>query len=270
MKKMIALLLTLTLFVLPAALAEDGVTHVLLGQDPSPAPIGWINEDGTVDGYDRAVILAVDELLEDYELEVEVTDFQGLFAGVDSGRYGAIVDDLTWKPERAERYLFSNEYYVWNTTVVAVREGDDSIRSLADLGGKKTVTKADGAFVQLFLENYNEQNPDNPVQIVYSDQDRLVSYQQLAEGQVDFLVQELASLLTYEEDFGIALDYLLPTMEEQRQMQDPAGYWVFPQTEEGEKLRDAVDAAIVTLRENGTLSELAVQYFGFDIFEGID
>ena len=271
MKKLLSTLLALALMLtLPAALAEGEATKILVGQDPSPAPIGWIDENGNVDGYDRAVINAVDELLEEYEFEVEVTDFQGLFAGVDTGRYKIIVDDLTWKPERAERYLFSNNYYVWNTTVIAVRKGDDSIKTVEDLAGKRTVLHANGAFDQLFVENFNEQHTDNPVSITYSDQDRLVSYRQLAEGQIDFLVQELASLLTYQKDFGIELDYVLPTMEEQQQMQDPAGYFVFPMTEEGETLRDAVDGAIAELRQNGTLSELAVKYFGFDIFEGID
>ena len=259
MKKMLCVLLVLILTAaLTATMANAEVIKILVGQDPSPAPIGWINEDGTVDGYDRAVINAVDELLEDYEFEIEVTDFQGLFAGVDSGRYQIIVDNLTWKPERAERYLFSENYYVWNTTVIAVRKGDDSIKSIEDLAGKRTVLKATGAFA------------DNPVKITYSEQDRLVSYQQLADGQIDFLIQELASLLTYEEDFGIELDYVLPSMEEQKEMQDPAGYFVFPKTEDGEAIREAVDGAILTLRENGTLSELAIEYFGFDIFEGIE
>ena len=271
MKKMLCVLLVLILTAaLTATMANAEVIKILVGQDPSPAPIGWINEDGTVDGYDRAVINAVDELLEDYEFEIEVTDFQGLFAGVDSGRYQIIVDNLTWKPERAERYLFSENYYVWNTTVIAVRKGDDSIKSIEDLAGKRTVLKATGAFDQLFVENFNDEHTDNPVKITYSEQDRLVSYQQLADGQIDFLIQELASLLTYEEDFGIELDYVLPSMEEQKEMQDPAGYFVFPKTEEGEAIREAVDGAILTLRENGTLSALAIEYFGFDIFEGIE
>ena len=73
MKKLMSILLTLALLcAMPAALAEEGVTRVLLGQDPSPAPLGWINADGSVDGYDRAVINAVDELLPEYEFDVEV------------------------------------------------------------------------------------------------------------------------------------------------------------------------------------------------------
>ena len=34
------------------------------------------------------------------------------------------------------------------------------------------------------------------------------------------------------------LDYVLPSMEEQKKMQDPAGYFVFPKTEEGEAIRE--------------------------------
>lgn len=141
MKKLLSILLIAALTVIaPAALAEEGVTRVLLGQDPSPSPIGWINEDGTVDGYDRAVINAVDELLPEYEFDVEVTDFPSLFTGIDSGRYAAIIDNLSWKQERADRYLYSNEYYLWTTTVIAFQKGRTDIASLEDLGGKSTVT----------------------------------------------------------------------------------------------------------------------------------
>lgn len=98
----------------------------------------------------------------------------------------------------------------------------------------------------------------------------LVTYQQIAEGQVDFLAQELGVLRSYEEQFGIDLDYLLPTKEEQEQMQNPAGYWLFPKTEEGEKLQQAVDGAFRTLKENGTLVELAEKYYGFNVFEGLE
>ncbi len=271
MKKLLSILLIAALTVIaPTALAEEGATRVLLGQDPSPAPVGWINADGTVDGYDRAVINAVDELLPEYEFEVEVTDFPSLFTGIDSGRYAAIVDNLTWKQERADRYLYSSEYYLWTTTVIAYQKGRTDIASLEDLGGKSTVTRADGAFIQLFCESYNEAHPDNPINITYSDQDLLVTYQQIVEGQVDFLAQELGALRNYEEQFGIDLDYLLPTKEEQEQMQNPAGYWIFPKTEEGEKLQQAVDGAFRTLKENGTLAELAEKYYGFNVFEGLE
>ena len=91
MKKMLCVLLAMLLCLSSVAFAEGEVTRVLIGQDPSPAPIGWIDENGNVDGYDRAVMLLVDELLPDYESEYEITDFASPFSGMDSGRYAAIV-----------------------------------------------------------------------------------------------------------------------------------------------------------------------------------
>lgn len=98
-----------------------------------------------MDGYDRAVMLLVDELLPEYEFEYEITDFSSLFSGLDSGRYAAIVDNLSWKEERAARYLYSNEYYLWTTSVIAYQKGRTDITCLEDLCGKSTVTPADGA-----------------------------------------------------------------------------------------------------------------------------
>lgn len=270
MKKLFCLLLVALLCLTSAAVAEDGVTRVLIGQDPSPAPIGWINEDSSVDGYDRAVMLLVDELLPEYEFEYEITDFSSLFSGVDSGRYAAIVDNLSWKEERAARYLYSNEFYMWNTTVIAYQKGRTDITCIEDLAGKSTVIAADGTFQQLFCENFNATHADAPINITYSDQNRLVTFQQIMEGNLDFSIQEMATMKSYEEDFGIELEYLIPPQEEQSQIQNPAGYWLFPQTEEGEKLRDAVDGAFRTLKADGTLEALAVKYFGFNIFEGIE
>ena len=98
-----------------------------------------------MDGYDRAVMLLVDELLPEYEFEYEITDFSSPFSGLDSGRYAAIVDNLSWKEERAARYLYSNEYYLWTTSVIAYQKGRTDITYLEDLCGKSTVTPADGA-----------------------------------------------------------------------------------------------------------------------------
>jgi len=39
----------------------------------------------------------------------------------------------------------------------------------------------------------------------------------------------------------------------------------FRDDEEGRALRDKVDAALVTLRENGTLTEISEKWFGSDI-----
>ncbi|MDR0558213.1 MAG: hypothetical protein LBG43_10200, partial [Treponema sp.] len=51
-----------------------GVTDITVGAAGMPVPYGWTNPDGTLDGYDSAVIAAVDELLPQYTFKVEVTE----------------------------------------------------------------------------------------------------------------------------------------------------------------------------------------------------
>jgi L-cystine transport system substrate-binding protein len=52
--------------------------------------------------------------------------------------------------------------------------------------------------------------------------------------------------------------------DEAQQIEDPLGWYVYPKTDDGQKLADAVDGAIRTLRNEGKLKELAVKWFGED------
>ena len=86
--------------------AEGEVTTIIIGTGGSPKPWLWVDEDGRVSGYDAEVIYAIDELLPQYELKFEVTEFASLFTGVDTGRYTMAVNNFNWREDRAEKYLF--------------------------------------------------------------------------------------------------------------------------------------------------------------------
>jgi hypothetical protein len=51
-----------------------------------------------------------------------------------------------------------------NTTIIS---------GINKLGGKTDIATPDGAFPQLFVEEYNEAHPDNPIKITYSDEDAM-------------------------------------------------------------------------------------------------
>jgi ABC-type amino acid transport substrate-binding protein len=245
--------------------AESGVTTVTIGTAGSPVPYGWTNPDGTLDGYDSAVIKAVAELLPQYKFNVELTEFPSIFAGLDSGRYLIGVNNISWRKEREEKYLFANHYYIYNNTGILVRKGRTDIRGINDLGGKSDLATPDGAFPQLFVEEYNEIHKSNPIKIIYSDEDALKTYQRIEDGSLDFILAEEVSVILREKEFGIDLDFISLPKEEQEKLQNPKSYWIFPRTGEGEKIRADVDAAFEKLIAGGKLSELAVKYFGSDI-----
>lgn len=195
MKKLmaVAMIVGLAASVFASAKQESqaGVTELLIGTSGSPAPYGWVNPDGTLDGYDSAVIAAVDEVLPQYKLTIEKTEFPSIFVGLDSGRYQIGVNNISWRKEREEKYLYAKNHYIYNDTGIVVRKGRTDIRGVDDLGGKTNVVEPGGAFPQLFAEEYNAAHPDNPIKLTYSEQDSLKSFQDIENGSLDFLVREL-------------------------------------------------------------------------------
>jgi ABC-type amino acid transport substrate-binding protein len=244
---------------------EAVVTQLVIGTAGLPPPYGWINPDGTLDGYDSAVIKAVDEALPQYSFKVEITEFPSIFVGIDAGRYKIGVNNISWRKDREEKYLFAKNHYIYNNTGILVQKGRTDIRGVDDLGGKTDLASADGAFPQLFVEEYNEAHPDNPILITYSEEDALKTWTRIINGTLDFVLSEEVSVELRKKEFGLDVDFISLPKEEQEKIQNPKSYWIFPRTAEGEGIREAVDGAFEKLIADGTLSKLAVQYFGSDI-----
>lgn len=247
---------------------EVEVKKVLVGTGAGAKPYIYTDDNDEVIGYEAELIWAIDELLPEYEFEFEKTDFSSMFLGIDSGRYQMGANNITKKPEREEKYLFADEYDLYNYTVAIVRADDDSIKTLEDLGGKKVYTSGSGGFAQLFVETYNASHEDNPIITEYSDADSLKVYQDIVAGAVDFTLTEEVMFNSYTEEFPDlreSLKFVKFTDEETKQIQDPYGWFVYPKTEEGEALKAAVDKALIELKANGTVTEISEKYLGFDV-----
>lgn len=243
-------------------------TTILIGTGGSPKPWLWVEEDGRIAGYDAEVIYAIDELLPQYDFEFEKTEFSSLFTGVDSGRYVMAVNNFAWREERAEKYLYGEEYVCYEKKVIIVKKDNDTIQSLADIGGHSTYTSGTGLASQLFLEDYNEKHPDNPVELVFSDADTLKTIQDIVAGVVDFGFLDQPMLSVYLESYPSLyedLDIIELTDEETESINPPYTYFIFAKTEQGEEVRAAVDEALRVLKENGTITELSLQYIGYDV-----
>lgn len=248
--------------------AQGEVTKILMGTSGSPKPFLWVDENDNVVGYDAEVIKAIDELLPQYEFVFELTDFASIFTGIDAGRYQMGVNNFAWKEERAEKYLYGDEYVCYEKKAILVKKGYDGIQSLADIGGKSTFTSGNGLASQLFLENYNDLNADNPVKLIYTDADTLKEMQDLANGVVDFLFIDQPMINQYLDAYPTLydeIDIIELTDEEAESVSAPYTYFIYPRTEDGERLQEAVDGALKTLKENGTVKELSEEYVGYDV-----
>ncbi|WP_394289217.1 transporter substrate-binding domain-containing protein [Microbacterium sp.] len=211
-------------------------------------PFTFHDETGELVGFDVEIIEAVAEKL-DLEIEFAETQWDGIFAGLDAGRFDVIANQVSINPEREEKYLFSEAYTV-SPSVVVVKEDDDSISSFDDLDGKKTAQSLTSNFYELAEEAGADVTPiEGWAQAV----------ELLRQDRVDATVNDKLTFLDYEKTNG-------PTGLKIAAETDPARSAIAA-TKDKTALIEAIDGALAELREDGTLAEISEKYFGADVTE---
>ena len=261
MKKVFAVLLV---FLLGASVfasgksagsAQTGEKLVRVGTEGAYPPYNYVDKDGKADGYDIAVVRAVDELLSQYRFEFVPTAWDGIFVALEAGEFDLIASNLGWRKEREEKYWLSNVPYLWGIgNTIVFNGGRTDIRSVEDLAGKK-VAAGVGTSTTTWLEQYIERTGAK-IEIVYTDGNIASALTEIDSGRVDAtLASPITTRLTAEQ-LGFKIDTVVLAND------DPSHiHLLFPKTDTGKKLRDDIDGALQKLLDNGTLSALSKKYF---------
>ena len=143
MRKLVSVLsmvMALMMVFMVPALAEDtslsdiqAKGELNLGLDASFPPMGFMNDDGEIVGYDIDVARAVCEKL-GVKLVCQPIDWDAKDMELANGNIDCIWNGLTVTEERQETYSMSVNY-LQNAQVVVVLE-DSEVQTLADLAGK--------------------------------------------------------------------------------------------------------------------------------------
>lgn len=249
-----------------ASEAKDGVTVIHAATGGSPAPYITVDESGNYSGYDIEVLYAVFDRLPQYELDLQTAEFDAIFTGLTAGNYQLGVNNFSYREERAESYYFSYPYD--EITYVFVQRADDepltSLQDAADRGYK--IEASAGGNVTNAIEQWNEENPDSQIEIIYSESDLSVWFEHIEDGTADFRIDDLPIYNSYVEEFGFEnLQKTELSAEETAKISTALdAYFLFPKTEEGAALREDINGALKELQEDGTLLELSQKYFGAD------
>ena len=177
------------------------VTTITVTTDADTKPFTY-SENNQATGYDVEVARAVFKELPEYKLKVEITDFDSVVAGVDSGRYQLAANDIGWNKDRAEKYYFSAPLSKSNNAVAV--KSDLKVKTLGDLAGKSTEVLPSANFTTI-LSKYNDANPDKQVKLNYVD-GSYPTASRLADvdsGKIDFLLYDAISLKTIIKDKGL-------------------------------------------------------------------
>ncbi len=227
-----------------AAPAAEG-QKLIVGFDAEFPPFGFVAEDGSYDGFDLAMAKELCSRL-GWEFEAVAIDWNSKDAELSSGNINCIWNGFTYTG-REDQYTWS-EPYVDNSIVLVVK-ADSGITSLADLAGKSVMAQAGSSAVDAIDEN--EEFKASLKEVVQLP-DYNTGFMDLDSGSVDAVAADLGVAtfnISSKDGAYVILDEPLST-------EQYAVGFLLGNTE----LRDAVNAELLKMAEDGTMMSIAENY----------
>ena len=252
---LLAVLMLAALLTVGASAEEDLLQKIqsrgtiIVGLEGDWAPWSFVDENDELMGFDVEVARAIAEKL-GVEAEIIPGEWDGLFAGMDAGRYDMVVNGVEVTPERTEKYDFSDPYAYIRTALI-VRGDNEDIKTFEDLKGKKTANSIASTYMNL-AEDYGA--------TCYGVDTLDETLTMVLQGRVDATLNAIVSYTDYLAQHPDANLKVVATTEDASNVAIP-----MRKGDETASLLEAVNKAIAELHEEGVLSELSIKYFGEDI-----
>ncbi|MDG2954228.1 amino acid ABC transporter substrate-binding protein [Bisgaard Taxon 10/6] len=223
---------------------------ISVGTEGTYAPFTYHDENGKLTGYDVEVTRAVAQKL-GVKVDFKETAWDSMMAGLKAGRFDVVANQVALTTPERQATFDKSEPYSWSGAMMAVRADENDIKTLDDIKGRKAA--------QSLTSNYGE--------LAREKQAKIVPVDGLAQSLL--VVQQKRADLTLNDSLAI-LDYLKknPNAGLKTAWEAPAeeklGAGLIVNKGNDEALAK-ISAAIVELRQDGTLKKLGEQFFGKDI-----
>lgn len=240
---------------------------IIVGTGIGGAPYEYVNDDGEPDGYDVKAMMAVAELLPQYEFEFVPTTIDDIMTSMSNNKIQVGLANCFWTPERAEKYTIPEENLGACKVGLVLRTEDaecDTIEKCVDKGLKITpVAPTDG--FRVIIDKFNEEHPDKAIDFGTIEITSLADfYLFLAEGRYDYLLMSagIYDMLIADENGE------LHNLSDQLVQHIITAVGTYALCAPGEEqLAADISGAIAQLKADGTLSKLQVEYIGEDQFQ---
>ena len=228
-----------------AAIKSAGVFKI--GTEGTYAPFTYHDESGKLVGFDVEIGEAVAAKLGVKAQFIE-GKWDGLIAGLDANRYDTVINQVGITDARKQKYDFS-EPYIASKAVLIVRDGDDSIKSFADLKGKKSA--------QSLTSNFGKLATEAGAELVGTDGfDQ--SIQLVLTKRADATINDSLSFLDFKKHKPDAPVKIVA----QQENADYSGIII----RKGEpELLEGINKALADIKADGTYKKIADKYFGQDV-----
>lgn len=206
--------------------------EITIGTEGTYAPFTFHDKDGKLTGFDVEIAQEVAKRIGRPPRFIE-TKWDGMIAGLDAKRYDMVANEVAVRPDRLEKYDMSDPYIV-SRAVLVVGAGNNDIKSLDDLKGKKVGQSLDSNYRKIaeehgatntVVEGFNQaidlltsgridatindslsfldlkkQRPDLPIKTVYEEPNATSNAFLLRKGSTDLLPKVNKALADMKAD----------------------------------------------------------------------
>ncbi|PZO82535.1 MAG: amino acid ABC transporter [Mesorhizobium amorphae] len=185
--------------------------------------------------------------------------WDGIIPALTTKRIDMIVGSMSITPEREQTIAFSDKYYNTPTAIIGAK-GDSFEATPEGLSGKVL-----GVQVSTVHAVYAKKHFGGTAAEVREYQTQDEANQDLAAGRIDAVQADQIALDAFlKSDQGAACCDLKGAVAADLEVLGP-GVGIGLRKEDNE-LREKLNAAIKTVRDNGTYAEITKKYFDFDIY----
>jgi polar amino acid transport system substrate-binding protein len=223
------------------ALADGHAKTIRMGTEGAYAPYNFLNDDGEVDGFEREV---GDELCARAELTCEwvTNDWDSIIPNLTSGNYDTIIAGMSITDERGEVIDFTQNYIPPAASAYAAMSADADLTGGVIAAQTSTIQSgyvAESGATLLEFATFDETVAavkSGEADAVFADKDALAPTVEASGGEMMFAGDDV-----------------------------PLGGGVGMGLRESDgELKAKFDAAITSMKEDGTLNAAIIKWFGED------
>ena len=218
-----------------------------VGTEGTYAPFTFHDESGALVGFDV-------EIAQEIAKRIGVTaqfvegPWDGLIAGIDANRYDVVINQVGITDARKEKNDFSDPY-IASKAVLIVKGDNDTIKTFADLAGKKSA--------QTLTSNFGKLAEESGAELVGTDGfDQSVAL--VLQGRADATINDSLSFFDFKKKQP---DANLKIAAEQENA-DHSGVLL---AKDKPELLAAINAALEEIKSDGTYATISEKYFGADV-----
>lgn len=236
-----------------SASSDLGYTELIIGVDDTFAPMGFLDENNELTGFDIELAKAVGEKL-GIEMKFQTIEWSMKEQELNQGNIDLIWNGYTITPARQEEVLFTNAYLDNKQVVVVMADSD--IQTLEDLAGKVVAAQENSSAIDAM--NSKPEIMDSFANLAeFSTNDMAIM--DMEAGRADAVVAD-----------SVLLEYVISHKD------DPSQYRILDEDfgseefgigcrKEDTALCEAINNAIEELKADGTAAEISTTWFGENI-----